>query len=92
MAASIPWSSSCDGPPRAERQDAAIVYQGGQGQRFLEADPAELPRGRLRHAYVPAVDRGGEDPARMHLRCQRPSRWGRTATLSLTLRLVSESG
>ena len=37
----------------------------------------------LRHNDVPASDRGSEDRARMPLRCQRPSRWGRTPRLSL---------
>jgi len=51
-----------------------------QSEGLVECDPAELPGGRLRHDDVPAFDRGGEDPTWMPLRCQRPSRWGRTAT------------
>jgi hypothetical protein len=59
-------------------------------ERLFEAK-ADLTRSRLRDHDVAALDRPLEDRPRMPLRCQRPSRWGRTATLTLNAGRLGDS-
>jgi hypothetical protein len=79
---SSPWSSRSNHRTAVPGPTPGIFLhdQGGQGERLLKSDRAELARGRLSDHDVPALDRPLEDRPRVTLRCQRPFRWGRTET------------
>jgi hypothetical protein len=70
---SSPTSRSCTEP---------FVREAG-AERLRKREVAGFAGGHLCDHEVAALDRPLEDRLRMSLRCQRPSRWGRTAVLSL---------